>query len=891
VKEKGGLRSWLQKYPSLFQVSGQPGKESVTLLLGSMGGADAAAAGMAATGGGGGAPGFAPAGLPAATGAMAENGTMLAPAPSCPGQPPTELAAVQNCLMVDMNGGDLDQRKREEEEENESAVQLRGLPYRSTVADIKCFLGKHAEFLKDDSQSVQLVLNRDGRPSGFARVQFNCPAAARKARDDLHNHFMEIPSQNGMPPAVSSANNVGPGGQERYVEIFLFSERPNKLRFKKTATAEGAPGVAEEEDVEALGVTKDQVIVECREHMNSPGKGRLLLSMLGVALSQGARLYLKKTDQGLKHFLSQYPMEFHVDGAKGRECVSYLPALASGGQNNSDLPMNFPDSQKKAAYRRQLDGTGGPATGSIVDLQRGGREDVNLGICMVPQSPKVTCVDTSDTPKGINTPSDWGTPQPFDIYQDPSVTSRPSAHRHKPAEPALPRTDAGASVVGAPPPFVPQANGAANAAAYGNWSAWAMPPPTFWPAYWPPQGSAPPPFYGAPPLAGGDPSELRQPLPLDVGTAPAAMQGGQAPRMSAAQMAAVLEALSGTVGALPPTAADTQSAEPGWVQLDQPGGINQAPPRASQPPAPLPQSAAAPHVAALQQAGQDGSASCAVRLRGLPFQATEQDVLAFFSKHEIVDRVSESSNAIKILTKASGKPSGQAVVQMNTPQDAYLALQVLNGCYMGSRYIEVWIHNEGEGMQNQSGNPGPAGNTGGTGTPAHGGGAQRPVVPGPVPAGPLTTENMMLCRQEMPQGQHGKQSPEQEGFGGASLFDGAGDTGGSGGATPMMHNFQNPWDSNQWWAATPSPGGPGNQVGDLHMAQAPVAGTGDGGCGRKDDDQPADWEALFAFLKRDEMEPPMPSAAAINGLGVPTDLGGAGSREPLQGNGRQLNSM
>lgn len=34
VKDQGGLRVWLQRYPSLFELSGSPGKEGVTLILG-----------------------------------------------------------------------------------------------------------------------------------------------------------------------------------------------------------------------------------------------------------------------------------------------------------------------------------------------------------------------------------------------------------------------------------------------------------------------------------------------------------------------------------------------------------------------------------------------------------------------------------------------------------------------------------------------------------------------------------------------------------------------------------------------------------------------------------------------------------------------------------------
>jgi len=58
--------------------------------------------------------------------------------------------------------------------------------------------------------------------------------------------------------------------------------------------------------------------------MNMPERSALLLSMLGVALSSGAHAYLKKTEQGLMHFLAQFPDEFVIDGAKGSESVKYL---------------------------------------------------------------------------------------------------------------------------------------------------------------------------------------------------------------------------------------------------------------------------------------------------------------------------------------------------------------------------------------------------------------------------------------------------------------------------------------------------------------------------------------------------------------------------------------
>jgi hypothetical protein len=84
----------------------------------------------------------------------------------------------------------------------------------------------------------------------------------------------------------------------------------------------------------------------------------------------------------------------------------------------------------------------------------------------------------------------------------------------------------------------------------------------------------------------------------------------------------------------------------------------------------------------------------AVRLRGLPFSASEQDVLAFFAQHDIVDRIADGPHAVNLLLRSNGRPSGQAVVQMKERADTETAQHVLGGQWMGSRYIEVFSYNE-----------------------------------------------------------------------------------------------------------------------------------------------------------------------------------------------------
>ena len=140
-----------------------------------------------------------------------------------------------------------------------------------------------------------------------------------------------------------------------------------------------------EVDLTEVNKNKEEVINECREHMGSPGNGKLLLCKLGVALSQGARVYLKKTHQGLKSFLSQYPAEFSMDGAKGRESISYLPALARGGQDSSDLPAD----KGTAASMKASGEEDGPAKGEAcaAGLEADGRKKSG-GAGVVPREAK-----------------------------------------------------------------------------------------------------------------------------------------------------------------------------------------------------------------------------------------------------------------------------------------------------------------------------------------------------------------------------------------------------------------------------------------------------------------------------------------------------------------------
>lgn len=518
-------------------VSGQPGKECVTLVLG---------------------------------------GSNATPSPDSAEPPMTEDVQATPVAATASTAPAASTSVEPEDTDGDSAVQLRGLPYRATKADVRIFLGEFASKLASDD-AIHLVLNRDGRPSGFARVQFATPEAARQCQDELHLRSMD----------------------DRYVEVFLYSERPSRGRQRRGApddgvtlgTADGAPlRVA---NAEAPAVSREQVVRECRAEMADAKNRRTLLSMLGVALSPGARSYLKQMDQGLKHFLAQFPSEFSVEGGKGCEYVTYTPTL-----NLSEAVGTTPTVT---------------ATAPSVGLEP-------------PASPKPTIGPATEaTPsgnRGLATPSDWGTPF------------------------AAPPTGPGSWM----PPWGNVAAAAGNSEANNLWA-----PPSSWPPVPPPQfwGSWAPPMY---PSWGNSAA-------LDAGTAPGTLPGAPCPA---------------------PTATEPQTLSLGSA-LAAPKAVTAASGQGP-PPAVRPASEAA--------SGMPPTLASAVRLRGLPFTASEQDVLAFFAQHDIVDRVADGNKAVNLLMRSNGRPSGQAVVQLRDRVDAEIAQRVLHGQWMGSRYIEVFLYGD-----------------------------------------------------------------------------------------------------------------------------------------------------------------------------------------------------
>ncbi|XP_040025117.1 heterogeneous nuclear ribonucleoprotein H3 isoform X2 [Gasterosteus aculeatus] len=80
-----------------------------------------------------------------------------------------------------------------------------------------------------------------------------------------------------------------------------------------------------------------------------------------------------------------------------------------------------------------------------------------------------------------------------------------------------------------------------------------------------------------------------------------------------------------------------------------------------------------------------------VRIRGLPWSCTQEEVACFFSDCDIVGQV----NGVCFTYSKEGRPSGEAFIELTMPEDFKNAL-AKDRKYMGHRYIEVFKSNRSE---------------------------------------------------------------------------------------------------------------------------------------------------------------------------------------------------
>lgn len=72
-----------------------------------------------------------------------------------------------------------------------------------------------------------------------------------------------------------------------------------------------------------------------------------------------------------------------------------------------------------------------------------------------------------------------------------------------------------------------------------------------------------------------------------------------------------------------------------------------------------------------------------IRMRGLPFNATKADILAFFQGLNVLEE------SVQFVFRPDGRLSGEAFVSLSSPAEAEEAMS-RNGSHIGSRYVELF---------------------------------------------------------------------------------------------------------------------------------------------------------------------------------------------------------
>jgi hypothetical protein len=78
-----------------------------------------------------------------------------------------------------------------------------------------------------------------------------------------------------------------------------------------------------------------------------------------------------------------------------------------------------------------------------------------------------------------------------------------------------------------------------------------------------------------------------------------------------------------------------------------------------------------------------------VRLRGLPFSATEDDVRVFLARNGAAAWVDDVEDSVRVQRRNNGRPTGNALLQFRPEIELKAISAALDGKHMGDRYIEV----------------------------------------------------------------------------------------------------------------------------------------------------------------------------------------------------------
>ena len=87
-----------------------------------------------------------------------------------------------------------------------------------------------------------------------------------------------------------------------------------------------------------------------------------------------------------------------------------------------------------------------------------------------------------------------------------------------------------------------------------------------------------------------------------------------------------------------------------------------------------------------------GSSHATVYLAGLPPDTAAQDVMIFFSRHDMVQHIADGKEQVRIFPKMDGSKAGSAAVALRGPASVDVVARALHLKQMGSGCVEVRRH-------------------------------------------------------------------------------------------------------------------------------------------------------------------------------------------------------
>jgi len=76
---------------------------------------------------------------------------------------------------------------------------------------------------------------------------------------------------------------------------------------------------------------------------------------------------------------------------------------------------------------------------------------------------------------------------------------------------------------------------------------------------------------------------------------------------------------------------------------------------------------------------------CCVKLQGLPYRATRQDIIDFFRGYDFVE------TSVEMGLDRSGRPSGEALVVVRSPEVALAVKRDKDNTFLGDRYVKIFV--------------------------------------------------------------------------------------------------------------------------------------------------------------------------------------------------------